>query len=238
MSGSSSSSKREAECEGAGGVAGAASSSSSTGKRPLPGQEVEDIDLGAAMSPLSREALELLVVRLVATHPEFGDMILREVSKPVDYTAVHRAVVAALNSFTGELPVGELLGVLEEHVKRAGDYVKAKSYANAQAVLSSMTGPFVQWCSVNAASMDGEGERREVEEFFGRLEAAWEGALRGSERTLKREDAEKYFGELAGWRTSLQEAFGPIFSDPLRVLKRFIKAAGGGPPASKKARKE
>lgn len=206
--------------------------------------EPDEIDLGSAMSPLSREQLEILIVRFIGMHDELGDVLLAEVSKPVDSSAVHRATVAALNSFVGDLPIGELVGVLREHATRASNYVEARSFRNARDVLQALTGPFVDWCSVNAGSMrEEDGERAEVETFFGDLESAWEGAIRGSSEELsadKAAAATKLFELLAGWRGKLQKDFGPIFSDPLRVLKRTIVAAGGGPPGAdaKRAKKK
>jgi predicted GNAT family acetyltransferase len=200
---------------------------------------VEDggVDLGAYLTPLSRDQLEMLVVRMLAKHPVEFDAVVAEVQFPVDMHAVHAAVAAALDGGADDAVTAPELAELNKHAERAAAYLKVDSIANAQSFLYAITDPLVDGVVARGAGAgvaDGDDEaRKELERLFATLENAWtalfasppcaDGVAVGNAAPFELSQCEHWFKQLAAWRASLTPLLGPLFSDPLRTLKKRLK---------------
>ncbi len=134
---------------------------------------------------------------------------------------------------------------IEHHVSTARNYVLAKDSKNATAIMSVVTRPFVESLrDAKVVAESGTEERALLDEFIVELETVWEKAINIAGQETKVEDLTELFKELSSYRIALTPLLGPIFSDPLRALKKRIRRATGtgrasssgaskGPPAKK-----
>ena len=122
--------------------------------------------------------------------------------------------------------VNEAVQVISDHINHVSEFVGAESFANALSLLEAISQPFVDYIVDHTKSVEGfDDETRESVEFtFGELENAWQATLEGS--TLDADKASGLFKTLAEFRVALTDSFGPLFSDPLRSLKKIIKKKG------------
>jgi hypothetical protein len=91
----------------------------------------DDIDIGYVLAPLSREQVELIVVRLLEKHPESLPIVLAEAAKPIDLESLQQSIAAHADE-EGNLDLDFLHGLLE----RAADFAKSEAgSANALNVL-------------------------------------------------------------------------------------------------------
>merc|ERR1712130_465024 len=107
-----------------------------------------------------------------------------------------------------------------------GDYADAKQFSNAISFLESLTHPFVNLCSKDMPD-HGSEEFPPLESFIASLENAWSKTLElgttSTDITFEGSKFEGWFKLLAKCRSLLSKSMGPIFSDPLRILKKKIK---------------
>lgn len=190
----------------------------------------DDVDLGAVMSAMSREQIEMLLIRMVAMHPEGIDLLLDESQKTVNVEDAVEPLILLLEDEASTLSAVQ--ATLASITTRVSAYTTAGVYANAVLILEATTGPFVSYCvDLHAAQMlpgAGSDERLSLDACVTGLEDCWLNYFQQCPRNLAvASDAaavEDFFKQLADWRTQLSPLLGPIFSDPLRHLKKLLQA--------------
>lgn len=184
---------------------------------------IAGFDIGFAISNLSRDQLELLIVRLIAANPEQSSIVLEECRKPIDSFALDGELRELLMDGGIERPLFEDLETLV--IAKAQGYVLSGDYHNALRVLDLCSGQIVHWIIEQKKRISTDTDfKRQVENTAAALETLWEDTL----KLLKEQDyaifnLKKTFRDLASLRQDLTPILGPIFSDPLRRLKVFIE---------------
>lgn len=119
-------------------------------------QDQEAFDLGYAMAPLSRQQLELIIVKMCLKHPECVDLITAEVTKPADSASV-RIELQNMFQLDGS-SISEVIQHIEEILMRANDYCAAKAGRNGLELLDAVCSTFVSHCtdSLKADSLSDE----------------------------------------------------------------------------------
>mmetsp|Transcript_37679 Transcript_37679/g.74148 ORF Transcript_37679/g.74148 Transcript_37679/m.74148 type:complete len:171 (+) Transcript_37679:215-727(+) len=146
-------------------------------------------------------------------------------------------------------------------LEKAANYAKTGYVSKALLVLSAIS-PMLIEATVENSKSEGfeEEDKTHCEEFFSKLENSWADVFEAygtpppsgsqSDDDKAPNDVatlEEYFKELATWRTQLTPSFGPLFSQPLRTLKKKIlkirgkastssSSSSATGPASKKAK--
>ena len=173
---------------------------------------------------------------MLARNPENIDLILEESRQEVNLEDIEGSIAQLDKAATPVRPEA-LVGAFEETLDRAGEYVKGGDHKNALAILGTITGPIV--CHVAKMDLAEEHDKSTIDSFFSSIEEAWSTCIAAvpvgetpEERQKDKELAEGWFKQLAGWRTQVTEKMGPMFSDPLRALKKRIQKHNKDTPAS------
>lgn len=218
------------------------------------GDEEEHIDLGYLMGILSRQQLEMVLAKFIMVHPE-SDHLLLEACSNIEVTEEELAEELQLDPEMAS-PL-EVAAAAQDAVTRANNFALAKDCFNAMVILEYVTEALMQALGLQqqerrrrkqtqprrAQQNNEDDEEREVITLFvQRLELVWEQALnllakRAEEQPAKFVDRlQSLFETLASWRLQLQPDFGPMFSDPLRVLKKSLKRLLAAPASASSGR--
>lgn len=177
------------------------------------------------LAPLTRDQLEMLVVRMLMKHPEE----LAELQKKSE-EEVKTDTLNALSKSLAAKTVMQAIMALELFLEQAYDYLNNCDFKNGYRMLNTFSVGFVE-CLLRADNVEWvagrpqqDPDRQTLDSFVAQWESAWEKTVAGL-KVAKKEDLEELFVLLADWRTqcSAHEVYGPLFSDPLRALKSRIK---------------
>lgn len=175
-------------------------------------------DLGDAFTTMSRDELELLLVKTVSMYPESYEFIKDQVLKPLDKDTIDQEVKEAVSSLQTENEATQLRNLLET----AKSYSKCLSFKNSSYILESIC------TEILAMFSKQEYDDITVSNLFPDLENSWSVflhqlrsvELQGYDRT----SLKVLFKDMAKWRQMLIPVFGPIFSDQLRDMKGILKS--------------
>eukprot|EP00808_Paulinella_micropora_P023892 g55396.t1 len=194
------------------------------------------VDLGVLLACLSRQDLELALVQLIARHPQEAERLYEAAHRDVDTEDVHNEVFASMMADSALA----MLPKLQPVIARANNFCKVGAARNGMVVLQSVTPPLV---TLLAEEDEAEAQQElkgstELAQLLATLEEAWREVLTlrcsGADE-LSVGQAQELFAQLGDWRTQLTPLLGPLFSDPLRVLKKHIQAASKASQESKQS---
>ena len=151
---------------------------SSSGILPAPTMpsDPDCLDLGALLAPLSREDVELMVVKLLSKHPEDAGWVVAASRKPVDTLEVFNEVKSATANATS---ISGCLSDLESHVSRADDFLRSGHVRNAVAMLEVMSAPIVSWLveQGDLDELEDPEDKQSLQAFTALLENSWQNAI-------------------------------------------------------------
>jgi len=176
-----------------------------------------DCDLGPILAQLSRPDLELVVVKMLAKYPEAISVIIELANKEIDTEEIRSELAAALQTEDEEC----ILAAWEQYLDRAAHCASFNNVAIAIGILSEVSDSFVGW--VAQRSKDDVTRDPSIEPFVTKLEGVWSQALTQSPQQRHKELLEGSFKKLADWRNTLTPLLGPVFSDPMRSVKKSIQ---------------
>lgn len=154
----------------------AATMSSNLVAAPTMPSDPDCLDLGALLAPLSREDVELLVVKLLSKHPAEAGWVVAAARKPVDTLEVSNEVKTVTANATS---IAGCLADLESHVSRADDFLRSGHVRNAVALLEVMSPPIVSWLLEQGSpdDLDDAEDKEAIQAFTALLENAWQSAM-------------------------------------------------------------
>jgi hypothetical protein len=191
------------------------------GERVPEEQQVDDIAL--VMAVLSREQLELVLAKVCAEFPVAARELLDEARKPIQADQIRAELEEAIEVFE---ETGDDAGIVEGIVERANAYLLAKDVKNCQRILDLISEELV---NQTEKSNGFQQNKNWYEKIFGVVENAWQGffELITENQNMRVKEVKQVFKKVAEWRQRLVPSLGPIFSDPLRMLKIRIEKLKG-----------
>jgi len=209
----------------------------------------EEIDLGLLLSPLSRDDLELLVVKLISQQPEQIVDLLRLCCKPIDITSIISSIQSIITCF---VTIPSACNEFEPLIERCNDYSNAQHSQNAFQILIPLTEKCVEWTLIERKGMSIEDEEddddsKALQGLFTLLENAWQQAIdcsvivnhakqisvhTATSEQLQTATQQQLFAQLTNkqlsdhisrlskWKNELTPLIGPIFSDAIRSAKK------------------
>jgi len=135
----------------------------------------DSLDVGLLLAPLTREAVEMVVLRMLNKHPEDAEEIIAAARRPVDTLEIHHEVNAIANMATS---IPSACDEFESFVTRASDYLASGHVRNAAAVLETLSAPVVEWSyDQGKLSELDEEDKQAMEQLLATLENAWQSTL-------------------------------------------------------------
>jgi len=143
---------------------------------PVVPTDADCLDLSALLAPLSRDDVELMLVRMLDKHPQEANWIVQVARKPVDTLEIANEVKAVCAN------AASIRGCCEEleiNVARSSDFLRGGHVRNAVAVLEVLTPPVVSWLAEQGSpdDLDDDDDKQSLQGFLALLENAWQAAF-------------------------------------------------------------
>lgn len=176
-----------------------------------------DFDLGPVLAQLSRPDLELVVVKMIAKFPESIDVLIDLAKKEVNIEEIKSELNSAIETEDEEC----IVTAWEQYLDRAGHCAIFNNITTSVLILSEVSESFVGWATTK--NKDELAENPLIEPFVTKLESVWSQALTQNPQQKHKELLEASFKKLATWRNAITPLLGPLFSDPMRSVKKSIQ---------------
>lgn len=154
-----------------------------------------DCDLGPILAQLSRPDLELVVVKMLAKHPDAISIIIDLANKDVDTEELRSELAAASQT---EDDAECLFTIWEQYLDRAGHCASFNNVAGAINILAEISDSFVNWAKPRPK--EELTQDPSIEPFVMNLESVWSQAVSQSVQAKHKELLEQSFKKLADWR--------------------------------------
>jgi hypothetical protein len=204
----------------------------------------DSIDIGYLVAPLARDRLELFLADLISRHPEEFPSLLSLAQRPVDR---HELLVTTQNALSIQgYSVFDVIGDILPLIERSLDYSRANHWKNCIQILEIVCSPVIDWIKDQSTEYEpGDEEWKSMEHLLQSMESSWQAAIvgcpvQGRERNQEELSARNslvplpadqeltiaqlmnFQEKLNKFKTILTPSFGPLFSDPLRSIRRKL----------------